>query len=84
MLKAFTPVITMGCTFVAGLERPTISLISSVLIIATGVIVASYGEINFNWMGIGIMFASEVFEALKIVMTQILLTKGNVKFNASA
>lgn len=80
MLKAFTPVITMACTFVAGLERPHLKLVSAVVLIALGVAAASYGELNFSLVGVLIMFLSELFESVRLVMTQILLQGHN--FNA--
>lgn len=80
MLKAFTPVITMACTFVAGLERPHLNLVSAVGLIAGGVAAASYGELNFSLVGVTIMFASELFESIRLVMLQILLQ--GYKFNA--
>ncbi|KAK9865387.1 hypothetical protein WJX84_008174 [Apatococcus fuscideae] len=80
MLKAFTPIITMIALFMAALEVPTRQLISSVLLIALGTAIASYGEINLNIIGVICMFASESFEATRLVMTQVVLV--GLKFNA--
>ncbi|MEW5300114.1 MAG: hypothetical protein WDW38_002951 [Sanguina aurantia] len=73
MLKAFTPVITMLCLYLARLEDPTGPMIASVFIIAAGVVVAAYGEINLSFVGLAIMLASETSEAIRLVMTQYLL-----------
>lgn len=74
ILKSFTPVITMVALFVAQLESPTRRLIISVSIIAAGTALASLGEVNFSAIGVLIMLASETFEAVRLVMTQLLLT----------
>ncbi|KAG2493520.1 hypothetical protein HYH03_008334 [Edaphochlamys debaryana] len=73
MLKAFTPVVTMVCLFIARLEDPTQSMIASVLLTATGTAVAAYGEVRLSLIGIIIMFTSETAESIRLVMTQFLL-----------
>ena len=49
--------------------------------IAVGTIMASLGEVNLSLVGLFIMFLSETFEALRLVMTQMLLT--GLKFHPS-
>ena len=70
----------MIALFMASLEVPTRQLISSVMLIALGTAIASYGEINFNLVGVLCMLASESFEATRLVMTQVVLV--GLKFNA--
>lgn len=41
--------------------------------ICAGTALASYGEINFSVLGISIMFAAEVTEAVRLVLVQYLL-----------
>jgi hypothetical protein len=74
ILKSFTPVITMLALFIAQLEAPTKRLIWSVCVIAAGTAIASVGELNFSALGVLIMLSSETFEAVRLVMTQLLLT----------
>jgi hypothetical protein len=74
ILKSFTPVITMVALFIARLETPTKRLIWSVSVIAAGTAIASLGELNFSALGVLIMMSSETFEAIRLVMTQLLLT----------
>lgn len=73
ILKAFTPVITMLALFIAGLETPTWSLGAAVGAIAIGTAFASMGEIRFSAAGVTYMMLSECFEAIRLVMTQVLL-----------
>ena len=80
-LQAFTPVITMVALFVARLEDPSSRLIIAVVLIALGTAIASCGEINMSVLGLIIMLASETFEAIRLVMTQILLV--GLKFHPS-
>ena len=63
----------MVALFAARLESPTRRLIVSVSFIALGTALASVGEVNLSTAGILIMFLSEAFEAIRLVMTQVLL-----------
>lgn len=81
MLKAFTPIITMVTLFLFRMETPNNQLIASVSIIAVGTLIASIGEGSFSTVGVIIMMSSEVFESLRLVMTQVLLV--GLKFNPS-
>ena len=71
----------MVALFVAGLEFPGKRLILAVLLIAVGTAIASYGEVNLSVVGVLCMLASEMFEATRLVMTQILLV--GLKFHPS-
>ncbi|GLC33216.1 hypothetical protein PLESTB_000358600 [Pleodorina starrii] len=73
MLKAFTPVVTMVCLFIARLEDPTRPMIASVLLTAMGTAVAAYGEVRMSIVGVILMFSSETAESIRLVMTQFLL-----------
>lgn len=71
----------MSCAFVAGLEVPTPKLVLSVVVIAGGVAVASYGAVDYNVQGVVIIVLSFVADAIRLIMTQMLLQEH--KFNAS-
>lgn len=79
MLKAFTPIVTMLALFLARLEVPTTRLIISVCCIAFGTSLASLGSLDATLVGVTIMLSSESFEAIRLVLTQLLLT--GLKFN---
>ena len=63
----------MLALFLARLETPNSAMISSVLVIAAGTALSAYGEVNFDALGVFIMFISESAEAARLVMTQYLL-----------
>ena len=72
-MQACTPVMIMLGLFVAGLEAPNWQLLLAVTFIAFGTFIASYGAVNLNPLGIVAMVASIAFEAIRLVMTQVLL-----------
>jgi hypothetical protein len=74
ILKSFSPVITMLALFVAQLETPTRRLIWSVVVITTGTAISSFGELNFSVLGVVIVMSAEIFEATRLVLTQLVLT----------
>jgi len=73
MLKCLTPVITMIALYVFQLEQPTQKMVVSVVLIALGTGVASFGAVDASLLGMLIMLGAEVAEAVRLVMTQYLL-----------
>lgn len=73
MLKALCPVMTLIAMAIARLLLPTMPLCGSVLLISFGVVMSSYGEVNLSIIGLSAMLGSEAAEALRLVITQILL-----------
>ena len=73
MLKAFTPVLTLLFSLMFRLEKFSWPLVLSVGIIAGGTGFSALGEINFAWEGTLFMLGSIVCEAMKLVLSQILL-----------
>lgn len=78
MLKAFTPTVTLSLLWLTGIEVPSMRVIGAVVGICAGTAVASLGETSLNLIGLGLMLTAEVSEALRLVLTQKLLT--NLKF----
>jgi hypothetical protein len=61
-------------TWVFGVANPKIKVLVNVLIIVFGVALASFGEIKFVWIGFLFQMGGIVFEAIRLVMIQILLS----------
>ena len=57
-----------------GVANPKVKVILNVLIIVFGVALASFGEIQFVWLGFFYQIGGIVFEAIRLVMIQILLS----------
>lgn len=74
MLKALCPVFTMLLLFAARLEKCTFQLVASVALIAFGVMIASYGELNLHLWGLLSMLISVFSESIRLVLTQVILT----------
>ena len=79
ILKSFAPVVLVACLVLAGLEKFTLPLCTSLAIITFGSIGAVHGELRLSAFGTFVIILSEFFEALKLVATQQLL--GNLKFS---
>jgi hypothetical protein len=47
----------------------------AVFIIAIGVAIAAYGEINFIWIGVAEQLSALVFEAMRLMLVQVLITR---------
>jgi len=73
MLKAFTPVAILLISWSFRIQDPSKKLAVIVLMISTGVALASHGELHFNLIGFITQAAAVAFEASRLVMIQILL-----------
>lgn len=74
MLKTATPVVTMAVMVAFKLETLSVRLVLALLLLTAGTALASLGEIHFSWVGVGMMLVSEVADALRLVLTQLLLS----------
>ncbi|KAJ3512747.1 hypothetical protein NLJ89_g3337 [Agrocybe chaxingu] len=73
MLKAFTPVAILLISWTFRIQDPNKKLAVIVLMISSGVALASHGELRFNLIGFIVQAAAVAFEASRLVMIQILL-----------
>ncbi|KAI0792450.1 TPT-domain-containing protein [Abortiporus biennis] len=73
MLKAFTPVAILLISWTFRIQEPSKKLAVIVLMISSGVALASKGELKFNLIGFLTQAAAVAFEASRLVMIQILL-----------
>ncbi|GAA5951416.1 hypothetical protein JCM3765_005932 [Sporobolomyces pararoseus] len=73
MLKAFTSVAVMGLSVLMGLEQFSRRTAITVVAISFGVMIASYGEVNFVLGGFLAQCIGIAFEATRLVAIQKLL-----------
>ncbi|KAL2205977.1 TPT-domain-containing protein [Sarocladium strictum] len=73
MLKGLSPVFVLFLTWLWSLKQVTTSDIFSILVITGGVMLASFGELEFSWLGTTIHLTGLGCEALRVVMIQALL-----------
>ena len=81
MLKATTPVAVLLATWSMGLAQADIKVFFNVSIIVLGVVIASFGEIQFVLIGFLFQIGGVVFEAVRLVMVQRLLSSAEFKMD---
>ncbi|KAK2002689.1 triose-phosphate transporter [Colletotrichum falcatum] len=73
MLKAGAPVAVLFASWAWGVADPSMKTLYNILLIVAGVALASFGEIEFSWIGFVFQMGGIVFEAIRLVMIQVLL-----------
>ncbi|KAL7601650.1 hypothetical protein Lser_V15G24849 [Lactuca serriola] len=81
MLKAIMPVVVFALGVAVGLEAMSCSMLLIMSVISFGVLVASYGEININWVGVVYQMGGVVGEALRLIFMEILVKRKGVRLN---
>ncbi|KAA6414972.1 MAG: DUF250 domain membrane [Lasallia pustulata] len=81
MLKATMPVVLLLVTWGLGVEAPNMKVLSNVSFIVIGVVIASIGEIEFRLIGFIFQCGGIVFEAIRLVMVQRLLSSAEYKMD---
>ncbi|EFJ30488.1 hypothetical protein SELMODRAFT_267183 [Selaginella moellendorffii] len=81
MLKALMPVATFMMAVSCGTDKARWDLFLNMLLVSVGVAVSSYGEIHFNVIGTFFQVTGIVCEALRLVLTQVLLQKKGLTLN---
>ncbi|KAF9253241.1 hypothetical protein LCP9604111_767 [Penicillium roqueforti] len=81
MLKATNAVATLLATWAFGIAPTNLKTLGNVALIVVGVVIASFGEIKFEMVGFLIQIAGIVFEALRLVMVQRLLSSAEFKMD---
>lgn len=64
-----------------GVSQPNLKVFLNVSTIVLGVIIASFGEIKFVWIGFIYQIAGIIFEALRLTMVQRLLSSAEFKMD---
>jgi hypothetical protein len=75
MLKAAAPVAVLLVAWIWGVDNPTLRRVLNVWVIVLGVVLASIGEVAFSWPGFIFQLGGIVFEAMRLVMVQVLLSE---------
>ncbi|XP_047330596.1 probable sugar phosphate/phosphate translocator At1g48230 [Impatiens glandulifera] len=81
MLKALMPVATFVMAVLCGTDKLRCDVFLNMVLVSVGVVVSSYGEINFNVVGTVYQVAGIFAEALRLVLTQVLLQKKGLSLN---
>ncbi|OJI99954.1 hypothetical protein ASPVEDRAFT_81544 [Aspergillus versicolor CBS 583.65] len=81
MLKATTPVAVLLATWGMGMAPVNLKVLTNVAVIVIGVVIASFGEIKFVFIGFLFQIAGIVFEATRLVMVQRLLSSAEYKMD---
>lgn len=81
MLKATTPVAVLIAGWILGIEKPDIKKLGNVSFIVIGVILASFGEIEFVLIGFIYQMGGIAFEAVRICLVQRLLNGSEFKMD---
>ncbi|KAK8141286.1 solute carrier 35 member [Beauveria asiatica] len=81
MLKASNAVVTLLATWAFKIVPPNFKVLGNVSLIVLGVIIASFGEIQFHALGFLFQVCGIIFEALRLVMVQRLLSSPEFKMS---
>lgn len=81
MLKAAAPVAVLLVAWTWGVEEPSLKRFLNILLIVCGVGLASAGEINFSFLGFMFQVGGIVFEAMRLIMIQVLLSGDDQKMD---
>lgn len=72
-------VFLLGAAF--GLEELSLKMMGTMSVISGGVLIASYGEVNFNWIGVVYMMGGVVGEAFRLIFIELLLKRKGLKMD---
>ncbi|KAL6526454.1 hypothetical protein OROGR_015544 [Orobanche gracilis] len=81
MLKALMPVATFVVAVLCGTDKLRWNVFLNTVLVSIGVVVSSYGEIHFNVIGTVYQVTGIFAEALRLVLTQVLLQKKGLTLN---
>jgi drug/metabolite transporter (DMT)-like permease len=73
MLKAFCPVVVFFTAYIAGIETLSKPVLASITIISLGTAATCSFTPEISYIGILIMFAGELAEAIRTVIVQNML-----------
>jgi drug/metabolite transporter (DMT)-like permease len=74
MLKAASPVAVLITSWIWRVADPSLSKFLNIMVIVLGVGLSSFGEIEFSLVGFLFQIAGIIFEAIRLVMIQVMLS----------
>ncbi|KAL2207682.1 triose-phosphate transporter [Sarocladium strictum] len=74
MLKSVSPVAVLTISWLWGVADPSRTQLINILVIVFGVALSSFGEIEFSWVGFFFQIGGTLFEAMRLVMIQVMLS----------
>ncbi|XP_008782537.1 probable sugar phosphate/phosphate translocator At3g17430 isoform X2 [Phoenix dactylifera] len=81
MLKALMPVATFLVAVICGTDKLRCDVFLNMVLVSVGVVISSYGEIHFNVIGTAYQVTGIFAEALRLVLTQVLLQQKGLTLN---
>lgn len=75
------PVATFLMAVICGTDKLSWAVFMNMLLVSVGVVISSYGEIHFNIIGTLYQVTGILAEALRLVLTQVLLQKKGLALN---
>jgi drug/metabolite transporter (DMT)-like permease len=75
------PVAVLITTWSMGIEEPNLKVLGNISIIVFGIIIASYGEIAFVFIGFIWQACGIVFESVRLSLVQKLLSSPEYKMD---
>lgn len=75
------PIAVLITSWVMGVSEPSLKTLGNVFLIVVGVVIASLGEIKFVLIGFLFQCGGIVFEAIRLVMVQRLLSGAEFKMD---
>lgn len=81
LILCTVPVATFVMSVMCGTDKLRCDLFLNMLLVSVGVVVSSYGEIHFNVIGTLYQVSGIFAEALRLVLTQVLLQKKGLTLN---
>ncbi|KAF5019653.1 hypothetical protein F66182_8334 [Fusarium sp. NRRL 66182] len=74
MLKSTGPVFVLIASWMWGVAQPDSKTFANIMLIVGGVAIASFGEIQFSWIGFIFQLCGTIAEAVRVVMIQVMLS----------
>ncbi|POR36770.1 Putative sugar phosphate/phosphate translocator [Tolypocladium paradoxum] len=81
MLKSAAPVAVLFTSWAWRVADPSLAALLNILVIVAGVALASFGEIQFSMVGFLYQIGGIAFEAVRVVMIQVMLSGEGLKMD---